>query len=447
MSRVASRCRKAIGHSLRPVFALVIALLPMQLVAHSVGQRQTTKYMAPETVQMLIDRAGNPSETPGLRAGDIVSYIIQFSPVANGATYGVAGYVTDYIPPNTEVVGASIVVPSGSGFVNVAPSLPGTIDNGWGGGQSKFFGPFATSAFDPTGMCANAGFTNNCNGSLAQLHADTGIFFSTDSRTAVFPAVPTRIAQGTNGYFVTPTGEGQLNDIVGNPGTATTHNLWDAAMTNAFGSKNLPGSSPNSTQPILSDTGRSGAPFGAGSPVAGPQTGFPLDYTAATGPWQRIAYPGSRIGSTASGPAVDGDSTFDAPSVSEPQTIKGSPTSLGHVLSPSNPLPSSTNAVRWAVGGLLVGENKYVRISLRLLATPPVDRADQRLRGLGRRRRGQRQRQGQPVALPRAERRRQQLQSLRVEVDRVRVLGSQPACRATVPRCPPTRRSATGSPT
>jgi uncharacterized repeat protein (TIGR01451 family) len=358
--------------ALRLLPALAAALAPVALWAHSVGQRQTTKFLAPETVQMLVDRAN--SGTPGLVAGDVISYIIQFSPVANGANIGVAGYVTDYIPPNTEVIGASIVTPGGAGFVDVAPSLPGTIPNGWGTrGQNTFSGPFGNNAYDSTGLCAAAGKTNNCNGSLAELHADTGIFFSTDPRTAAFPAVPTRIAQGTNGYYINPTALGQLDNIVGNPSNVgTTHNLWDAAMTNAFGTKNLPGTNPRSNQPVLNADGNGAAPFGAASPVAGPLTGYPLDYTGGVGPWQRIAYSGSRIGTTDAGPATAASATLNAPAA-DALAIKGSPTSLGHALSPANPLPAGTNAVRWAIGGLVVGQTRYVRISLRLLAAPPID--------------------------------------------------------------------------
>ena len=61
--------------------------------AHSVAQAQTTKFLAPETLTTLLARAGTAS--PGLQVGDVVSYIIQFTPVANGATTGVAGYITD----------------------------------------------------------------------------------------------------------------------------------------------------------------------------------------------------------------------------------------------------------------------------------------------------------------------------------------------------------------
>ena len=65
--------------------------------------------------------------------------------------------------------------------------------------------------FPAAGRCAAAGRTNNCNARLTELHADTGIFFSTDARTAAFPALPTRIAQTTNGYNILPTAAGQLD--------------------------------------------------------------------------------------------------------------------------------------------------------------------------------------------------------------------------------------------
>jgi uncharacterized repeat protein (TIGR01451 family) len=339
-------------------------------LAHSVGQTQTTKFLAPETVNMLIAKAGTGS--PGFQVGDTVSYIIQFTPVSNGATHGVAGYVTDYIPPGTEVIGASFVAPSGATYSDVTPAMPGSIDNGWGGGRTTFSGVFGNNAYDTTGLCAAAGQTNNCNGSLAQLHADTGIFYSTDPRTAVFPPVPARIQQGTNGYYINPTAVGQLDTLVGNPSnTATTHNLWDASSTNAFGSGSLPAGSPQSPQPILSSSGRGGAPFGAGSPVAGPQTGYPLDYTGTVGPWQRISYFGSRIGTLTAGPATSGSTTTTEP-IADQFAIKGTPTSMGTTVTPASPLPSNTNAVRWAVGELVVGQIEYVRISLRLTAAPPA---------------------------------------------------------------------------
>jgi uncharacterized repeat protein (TIGR01451 family) len=51
--------------------------------------------------------------------------------------------------------------------------------------------------------------------------------------------------------------------------------------------------------------------------------------------------------------------------------VVGDPTSLGFELSPENPLPTTINAVRWAVGKLVVGEQRYVKLSVRLLTAAP----------------------------------------------------------------------------
>jgi uncharacterized repeat protein (TIGR01451 family) len=347
--------------SLLVLFALVAARLAF---GHSVGQVQTTKFFAPETVQLLQDRVtgGLPA---GFQTGDILTYIIQFTPIANGANVGVAGYITDYIPPGVEVVSAEIVDKDASGnYYPVAPKLPGGIDLGRGNrGARTFLAPFNTSAYDPTGLCAAGGYTNNCTGRLTELHADTGIFYSTDARTAVYPVLPTRILQGLNGYNINPTAAGQLNPIIGQA-AATTHNLWDADQTNAFGSTAAAVAAlaaPKSAAAALSN-GTGIAPFFAASGVAGPQTGYQLDNTGQVGPWRRIYYPGSRIGDATLGPVNADNLSFTA--------VGGLPTNLGFVLSESNPLPAGTNAVRWAVGQLTVGQISYVRIKLRL--TQPV---------------------------------------------------------------------------
>jgi uncharacterized repeat protein (TIGR01451 family) len=336
-------------------------LQPQVASAHSVGQVQTTKYFAPETVQMLVDRAA--AGHPGFQVGDTVSYIIQYTPVSNGATVGVSGYITDYVPSGAEVVGAWIV---DSNYNPIAPSLPGGIDTGWGNlfGQQTYAAPFNSGAtYDPTGLCAAAGYNgNNCNGRLTELHADTGIFFSTDSRTAQYPSFPTRINQGGNGYNVNPDGTGiaTLMSLLGETNN-TTHNLWDADQTNAFGSTALP-AAPRSSQTIIS-SGRGATPFYAGSPVAGPQTGYQFDNTGTVGPWQRIAYPGSRIGDASIGPATGAGNCTTC--------VGGAYTSTGRNLSPSNPLPAGTNAVRWATGEIDVGTMRYVKINMRLTAPVP----------------------------------------------------------------------------
>lgn len=349
----------------RLLAAACLLLVALQADAHSVGQVQTTKYFAAETVQLLRDRIA--AGQAGFQVGDTLSYIIQFTPIGNGANIGVAGYITDYVPAGTEVIAADIAQKSGPDtFYPVAPALPGGIDTGWGDrGQNLFLAPFSTSAYDPTGRCAALGYANNCNSRLTELYADTGIFFSTDPRTAQYPPQPLRIAQGTNGYNINPTGAAKLNALLGQT-VATTHNLWDADQTNAFGSTAAALAvlaAPKSAATALTAGGRGPTPYLAGSAVAGPQTGYPLDNTAQIGPWQRIAYPGSRIGDAATGPAT-------LPGLSL-NSVGGAPTALGYNLSPATPLPSGTNAVRWAVGRLQVGLLNYVRIKLRVTQPLP----------------------------------------------------------------------------
>ncbi len=336
--------------------------------AHSVGQVQTTKFFAPETIQYLKDKVTSGSAA-GFQVGDVVTYIIQFNPIANGAITGVAGYITDYIPAGTEVVGADIVAKDGAGnYYPVAPSLPGGIDFGTGNrAATTFLTPFATAAYDPTGRCAAGGFTNNCQGSIAEVYADTGVFYSTDARTTQFPPAPLRIQQSVNGYQVAPTAANALNLILGQT-VATTHNLWDADQTNAFGSTAAAiaalAGPKSAVAPVkaAAPIGQGNAPFYAGSAVAGPQTGYQLDNSAQVGPWQRIAYPGSRIGSSSAQPVTVAGISNTA--------VNGDVTSLGYNLSLANPLPSGTNAVRWAVGKLVVGQISYVRLKLRV--TQPV---------------------------------------------------------------------------
>jgi uncharacterized repeat protein (TIGR01451 family) len=369
----------------------IAASLTVWVNAHSVAQVQTTKYFAPETVNLLVSRAS--SSTPGFVVGDTLNYIIEFTPVANSATVGGGGYITDYIPPGTEVVGASIVQPDGSGgYSPTSPDLPGTISNGWGAGRGQ-----RTFDTDWTGLAsidaatraacisATLGYGSptlaNCNASLAQIYADTGIFYSTDTRTqvSISPNTDGRVRQGCttntpagNGYNINNERTGQLNPIIGQS-CATTHNLWDANQANAFGSiqtkidalTGLKSSSPSV------GLGLGATPYNAGSAVAGLDSGYKLDNTGNTGPWRRIAYMGSRIGN-ATGPATTAiASNTSSGVISSATAVVGQPTSSGWSLSPANPLPVGTNAVRWAVGQLVAGQLKFVKISLRLTAPIP----------------------------------------------------------------------------
>ncbi len=82
---------------------------------------------------------------------------------------------------------------------------------------------------------------------------------------------------------------------------------------------------------------------------------------APTGPWERIAYWGSEIGTGNAATSENASADF---------VRLGVPTSLGWELSSENPLPSGTNAVRFAVGELIVGQEYFAEISMRVLGLP-----------------------------------------------------------------------------
>ncbi len=184
------------AHKIRQtVFASALALLFVAPTARadSVGQVQTTKYFAPETVAMIKQRvidvaAGVPGATLGFKQGDTVSYIIQFTPIANGSNIGAGGYITDYIPAGTQVTGAWFVQPDGmGGFYQTTPPAPAQMADGFGVGGAGAYTANWTSDPYTISTCTAAALTlAKCTGNLAQLYADTGIFYSTDTRTAVF---------------------------------------------------------------------------------------------------------------------------------------------------------------------------------------------------------------------------------------------------------------------
>ncbi|RMH20230.1 MAG: DUF11 domain-containing protein, partial [Gammaproteobacteria bacterium] len=343
--------------------------------SHNVGQSQTSKFFAPGTVKMLQDRAsGVTPGGAGVRQGDILSYIIQSVPSPNGATQGSAGYTTDYIPPGTQVVGAHFVVktpdptqPGGFAYVEAPFPSPGLMADGWGPrGANGYRAPFA-------------------EGRLAQGIQDIGVFFSTDPRTA-------RLATP---YDITGCTKARL---AGTQLAFLLYNQWDYDQFFAFGNtggcppvgypdpKIFTGGSGRGNPPLVSSL-TPGTLAGLASPVAGPQTYYSNDFNpvrdgvAATnsvtdfqgqGPWQRIYHPGSLIGGT--GPVT-------AAIAQGPETITAVPTSAGWLLSPSNPLPASTNALRFAFGERVVGSIEHVRVDLRITdlaafaagnaATPP----------------------------------------------------------------------------
>ncbi len=282
--------------------------------------------------------AGGASSVIRYAVGDVLSFRATLTPLMNGTSRGMGGYVTVYVPGNTEVVGARIV----DGAGNTLPRVRGGIAAlGWG----------------PRGP---EGYTLPLQeGSIAGLYGDTGIFYSTDPRTARDPSAQTITVLNGIALSPVPTGASQLDnflDFLGPP--FYVHNAWDAVQARAFGASG--GALGNGT---------GNTPFGYGSVVAGPQTFYAFEATetspgviqatGTTGPWQRIACSaGCEIG------------TGSAATSAGAAGRVGVETTAGWALSPSNPLPAGTNAVRFAVGELRMGQEEFAEISLRALGSP-----------------------------------------------------------------------------
>ncbi len=199
------------------------------------------------------------------------------------------------------------------------------------------------------------------------VYGDTGLFYSIDPRTRLFTADGSNIARGPignpNGTAATSNGY-NVDDTFYN--SIDAFNLWDANQVNAFGASGALGSvpvnpSPTSAAPVINSDGQGVPPFGAGSAVAGPQTGYTRDNTGAVGPWQRIQYSGAVIADISDGPAT-AVGPLDTPTVLDASA-------LGLALSDGSPLVGTTNAVRWSDGFHLLNETVFVKIRVRLDTT------------------------------------------------------------------------------
>ncbi|MDG2305044.1 MAG: hypothetical protein P8R42_10375 [Candidatus Binatia bacterium] len=301
-------------------------------------------YLGSQVLRIFLDPASAGVVADGYQAGDEVSWILQSSPRDTGSYQGQLSFMTLYVPPGTEVVRASIVRASGTTWTdkpayNTAP------------------------AYDQCGKrdCMNYSSSvtgiNLDNGILRDSQSDTGIFYSTDSRTQL---TPTALTPPLN-----PTG------ISGGFGT---YNQWDYDQTVAFGEAGNPsGNNGKGNTPVVSVDG--GTTWkGTGSPVAGPdvyytndydpacstETGFAADITCV-GPWQRIAYAGSSLSRALSEPVAP--TTIDDGDIED-----WSVPTLGG--SAASPLPASTNAVRWVFGMRNLGDVESARVMLRI--TDPV---------------------------------------------------------------------------
>jgi hypothetical protein len=382
----------------------------------------TSKSIPPATVAVIDPETGTSSGSGGssdilLAVGDIISFRLNYTPVSKQGAHGMQGYVTEYIPANTEVVGvriishpqecalcqmpdttwkvcseANLAASGGSGcaadghggiatwggvidccddsrayseeYVTVPPRYPGiSVDSCKGGCPHDNTLPCDTAFTPPQSPLCSTGTRNVPLGSVSQLYADTGVFYSVESSTAREPW--NAFISLNDGYWMSPE-PGNVNDIVAVLGAGDelyAHNLWDRLQMYGYGSTN--GEACNS-KPC------DATPHGFGSPVAGDGTWYKYEATGTLGsiefnddpgPWERIQYTGSLIGTGTTG----GDGGYH-------RTVLDY--TAGQALSPGEPLPwddtggPTTNAVRVALGEVRVGEPGTVEITLRVKDTP-----------------------------------------------------------------------------
>ena len=261
--------------------------------------------------------------TDGYDVGDRIEFVIEVTPRDTGSTEGNAAWSTFYIPAGSKVVAAKYVIRDGSGayVAKSADDVDSTYD-GWGARGAKNYG-----------VGLDEGFVN-------EVQQDTGIFYSTDPRTA---QVPAGLA------IVSPTGVADNQPF----------NQWDRDQVLAFGDGSaISGNGGQGNTPMVLGTPNAGT----GSPVAGVDTYYTNDYNPANvlapygsvGPWLRIETPGDKIGG--SGPVT--------PAVEQGAVINTAVDVVGgfqldSVLTsgmPATSLPAGTNAVRIVHGARRIGD-------------------------------------------------------------------------------------------
>ncbi|MCX6856506.1 MAG: DUF11 domain-containing protein, partial [Verrucomicrobia bacterium] len=312
-----------------------------------------------------------------IQAGDVVGLILKATPSV-GTPTGAGGYSTFFVPVGSQLVGAQYgrIGPNGD-FVPMPMKGQSILALGDGSVGAKAQNALKGLELGPNILGDKAFAVDSSNGlmrgTMAGVYSDTGIFYSTDPKTAWQSWV-------NMGGFDNSTSTVTDNLITNNSGDViipTTR--WDAEQLLAFGSK-----SPIS--PLVdSDDGRGNTPWGTGSPVAGPQSGYAWHFNKTywdanasdparmknairnMGPWQRIKYPGSMVAK-------------DTPGLRSTALgyvgVNGG--QLGWDLSETNPLPPTTSwtdstspkAVRVAWGNLELFRPEYFRAKIKINVGP-----------------------------------------------------------------------------
>ncbi|MEZ5384331.1 MAG: SdrD B-like domain-containing protein [Prosthecobacter sp.] len=370
----------AAGSSIRRGLLALIACMVgvlgsfQRLNAHNLNQR--TNYLVFDDVTLDMIKARAKAGQQLLRAGDTIGLVLKATP-DSGTPTGAGGYSTFFVPVGTQVVGAQYgYIDSKGKFVPIAMKGQSILSLGDGSISAKSQSALKGLELGPN-IVGQKSFAVDSNsgvmrGTMAGVYADTGIFYSTDPKTVWQSWV-------TTGGYDNNLGTTSDNYITNNSGDVVIPTTrWDAEQLLAWGSK-----SPSAL--VDSDDQRGNTPWGMGSGVAGPESGYAWHFdktvwdanaskadrmklsVSSMGPWQRIQYAGSMAGKDEPGRT---GSTLGYVGVDA--------SSMGFALSESNPLPPTTSwndttspkAIRMAWGNLELFRPEYSRIQLKILKEP-----------------------------------------------------------------------------
>jgi hypothetical protein len=309
--------------------------------------------------------SGGSSSDVRIAAGDVILFRMSYFPLPDQQIRGLAGYLTEYLPNNTELVGIRFTDANG---LTIRPNYPGLANDGCARSCGGFNAVPCTTGAGVGGadfpLCAG-GTRNLADGTISGLYGDTGFFYATDAALARNPAAAfITLSNGTNMTAAgdEPTSVASIAPILSTSAPFFVHNAWDYLMVRSYGQSN---SSGNPT----GNNGLGNTPFGYGSPVAGALTGYRFTSTSSgsaptirfddvVGPWNRIRTPGALV---ANGTAATGTGTMR-------RTIADASAS-GFDVTPLNPV-TGARAIRAATGEARAGEPGFVEIAVRVLGTP-----------------------------------------------------------------------------
>lgn len=355
------------------LFGLIFCALE-KAAAHNLNQRMDYIGFDPETLARMQQRQAAGQAL--IQAGDVVGLILKATPSV-GTPTGAGGYSTFFVPVGSQLVGAQYgrIDPNGN-FVPMPMKGQSILALGDGSVGAKAQNALKGLELGPNILGDKAytvdSSTGLMRGTMAGVYSDTGIFYSTDPKTAWQSWVTMGGLDGNTG-----TSDNQLTNNSGDVVIPTTR--WDAEQLLAFGVK-----SP--IAPLVdSADGRGNTPWGTGSGVAGPQSGYAWAFNKTywdanasdparmknairnVGPWQRIKYPGSMVAK-------------DTPGLRSTALgyvgVNGG--QLGWDLSEANPLPPTTSwtdatspkAVRVAWGNLELFRPEYFRAKIKIVVGP-----------------------------------------------------------------------------